>query len=78
MEPASVKMILFVFYEISAWKLGAVAVSLDDLDGLRLKMFVLFRRSSKQEGAGERGFSLVDLGDDVGAAQPVSFGDIGG
>ena len=51
---------------------------LNDLNRLRLKMFVLFRRSRKQEGAGERSFSLSDLGDDVGAADPVGFGEIGG
>ena len=47
-------------------------------DGLRLKMLVLFRRSREQESVRERGFSLSDLGDDVGAAEPVSFSEIGG
>jgi len=67
------------FQAAGVWS-GAVGIggAIFNLDGLRLKVLVLFALPGKQKRVRLHGLSLGDLGDDVVAAQPVSFGEIGG
>src|ERR1700679_1673161 len=48
-----------------------------DLNGLVHELFVVFAGAAQQERVGECGFSLLDAGDDVRAAEPVGFGEVG-
>jgi hypothetical protein len=40
--------------------------------------FVVFGGAGEEEAVGEGGVALFDGGDDVGAAEPVGFGEVGG
>src|SRR6185369_12203240 len=54
------------------------AESFPDQYGFQLKVLVFFAGAGEEEGVGHGGFALRYFGDDVGAAEPVSFGQIGG
>ena len=42
------------------------------------KVLVFFGGAGEQKGVGDRGLALGDCGDDIGAAEPVRFGEVGG
>ena len=48
-----------------------------ELNDLRLEALVFFGAAGEEEGVGDGGFSLDDLGDDVAAAEPMGFGQVG-
>ncbi len=48
-----------------------------DLDGFVVEFFVVFGGAGEQEGVGRCGLAFFDAGDDVGAADPVGFGEVG-
>ena len=49
-----------------------------DDDGLGLEALVVFGGAGEEEAVGGFCFSFGDGGDDVGAAEPVGFGEVGG
>ena len=61
---------------------AAAAGGLSDLDGLVGEGFVFFAGAGEEEAVGDLGGAgglvAVDGGDDVGAAEPVGFGEVGG
>src|ERR1700722_4986748 len=48
-----------------------------DLNGFVLKLFVVLTGAAQEEGVGKGSFALLDAGDDVGAAEPMGFGEVG-
>ena len=58
-------------------KIRGAALIVED-DGFRLEALVFLGGPGQQEGVGDRGFALVDGGDDIGTAQPVGLGQVGG
>ena len=48
-----------------------------DGDGLRVEALVVFGGAGEEEGVGGVALPFGDGGDDVGAAEPVGFGEVG-
>jgi hypothetical protein len=48
-----------------------------DLDGFVEELFVLLGGAGEEEGVGDGGLAVLDGGDDVAAADPVGFGEVG-
>jgi|GEM_PF-3824594 len=53
-------------------------MGLFDCDELGHEGFVVFAGAGEEEAVGDLCGALLDGGDDVGAAEPVGFGEVGG